>query len=149
MYSFSKTKTWANSYTVVRGNMKDESTVSQEIQIQGPHHACILMRNNSGACIDETGRLVRYGLGNDSKKRNEIFKSSDLIGITKIMITPEMVGQIVGVFTAVEVKKEAWNPEKKFDKRETAQFNFIKWVKDNGGFAGFANSINNLTEILR
>ncbi len=75
--------------------MKDESEVSQLIQIQARHYDCTLMRNNAGACIDNTGRLVRYGLGNLSKKQTEVFASSDLIGITKKVITPDMVGQTV------------------------------------------------------
>lgn len=128
--------------------MKDESTVSQEIQIQAMHHKCNLMRNNSGACIDDTGRLVRYGLGNISKAQTALIASSDLIGITKIVITPEMVGQTVGIFTAVEVKREDWKEGKKFSGRERAQQAFIKWVKANGGFAGFANSVDKLKEIL-
>ena len=129
--------------------MKDEGTVSQEIQMQAMQFKCNLMRNNSGACIDETGRLVRYGLGNISKKHSDQIKSADLVGITQVKITPEMVGRTLGVFTAIEVKKEAWNPDKKLDKRETAQDNFIKWVRLNGGYAGFANSIDKLFEILR
>ena len=129
--------------------MKDESQVQQEIQVKAPHHNCTLMRNNQGACIDETGRLVRYGLGNTSKKRTELIASSDLIGITRVTITPDMVGQTVGIFTAVEVKKEAWNPNKKLDKREKAQKAFIDWVLSLGGYAGFANDIDNLNEIIR
>lgn len=129
--------------------MKDESTVSQEIQIQARHYECTLMRNNAGACVDNTGRLVRYGLGNLSKKQTEVFASSDLIGITKITVTPEMVGRTLGIFTAVEVKKEAWKPEKKLDKRETAQFNFINWVKAQGGIAFFANGVDKLKELVR
>ena len=129
--------------------MKDENTVSQEIQIQGMHFKCNLLRNNCGAFKDETGRLVRYGLGNISKQHSDKIKSSDLIGITQVKITPEMVGRTLGVFTAVEVKNEAWNPDKKLDKRETAQNNFIKWVRLNGGLAGFVNHLDNLKEILR
>mgnify|MGYP003649269224 CR=1 FL=1 len=128
--------------------MKDESTVSQEIQIQAMHHACTLMRNNSGACIDNTGRLVRYGLGNISKAQTAQIASSDLIGITKVVITPEMVGQTLGVFTAVEVKREDWKEDKKFSGRERAQNNFIKWVKSHGGYGGFANSVDKLKEII-
>lgn len=129
--------------------MKDESTVQQEIQLEAVQHSCILMRNNSGACSDSTGRLIRYGLGNVSKKHHQNFRSSDLIGITKIVITPEMVGKTVGVFTAIEAKREDWNENKKLDEHETAQNNFIKWVKLNGGFAGFANSIDRIKSILR
>ena len=129
--------------------MKDESEVSQEIQAQAMYFNCNLMRNNSGACIDETGREVRYGLGNTSKKRNKLIKSSDLIGITKIVITPDMVGKTVGVFTAIEVKKEAWNPNKKLDSRETAQLAFIKFVLSLGGIAGFCNNVDSLKDIIR
>ncbi len=129
--------------------MKDESTVSQEVQIQARYFNCTLLRNNSGACVDNQGNLVRFGLGNISKKHNENIKSSDLIGITKVKITPEMVGQTLGVFTALEVKKEAWNPEKKFDKRETAQSAFITWVKAQGGIASFIESVDRLKEIIK
>ena len=129
--------------------IKDESEVQQELQIHGMHYGCNLMRNNSGALPDKHGTPVRFGLGNISKKHNKRIKSSDLIGITKIVITPEMVGQTLGVFTAVEVKDPDWNEEKKFDERENAQNNFINWVKSLGGFAGFANSIDKLENILR
>lgn len=129
--------------------MKPESEVQQLVQIQAVHHNCILMRNNSGALLDANGRPVRFGLGNDSAKRNKEIKSSDLIGITKIVITQEMVGQTIGVFTAVECKEESWNCQKKLDERETAQFNFITWVRSMGGLAGFANKVDDLKEIIR
>ena len=128
--------------------MKNESEVSQDIQIEAMHHACNLMRNNSGSLPDVNGTPVRFGLGNISKKHNDKIKSSDLIGITKVTITPEMVGKTLGIFTAIEVKKEAWNPDKKFDARETAQNNFINWVKLNGGIASFCNDSNELVNVF-
>lgn len=127
--------------------MKDESEVQQDIQI-GLMPVCNVMRNNSGALKDDTGRSVRYGLGNISKKHNERIKSSDLLGITKVVITPEMVGRTLGIFTAIEVKNEKWKSDKKFDKRETAQKNFINWVLSMGGFAGFANSVDKAKQII-
>lgn len=129
--------------------MKPESTVQQEVQIQAMHLGCNLMRNNSGAFKDETGRVVWFGLGNTSKERNKIIKSSDLIGITKVVITPDMVGKTIGVFTAVECKEESWKENKKLDERETAQSNFIQWVISMGGYAGFANSVDKLKGILQ
>ena len=131
------------------GMKKDESTVQQEIQAQAMHFNCTLMRNNSGALKDDTGRIVRFGLGNTSKEHNDRIKSSDLLGITKVTITPEMVGEEIGVFTSIEVKKSDWNPEKKFDKREQAQYNFIKWVRSLGGYAGFCHNVDKLNEIIR
>lgn len=129
--------------------MKDESTVSQEIQIQARFYNCTLMRNNSGALLDNEGRLIRFGLGNVSKKHSDQIKSSDLLGITKVVITQEMVGSTIGVFTAIEVKKENWDIDKKFDKREKAQNNFLSWILENGGLAGFCNNIDQLKDILR
>ena len=129
--------------------INNEHEIQQHIQIQAMNYNCHLMRNNSGAFLDENNRLVRFGLDNTSKARNDKIKSSDLIGFTKIVITPEMVGQTVAVFTAIEVKKPDWNPAKVYDNREKAQSNFISWIRNNGGLAGFANAVDNLKFILR
>jgi len=128
--------------------MKSESEVQSLISIEGPYHQCVLMRNNSGALKDETGRMVRYGLGNVSRKQTAIMASSDLIGITTVKITPEMVGQEIGIFTAVECKAEKWKG-KSLKGREQAQLNFINWVKFRGGIAGFANSVDTFKKILQ
>lgn len=126
--------------------MKLEYEVQAEIQIEAAKFDCILMRNNSGALKDATGRLVRYGLGNDSKAKNDVVKSSDLIGITTVTVTPEMVGQKIGVFTALEVKREDWKENE--EKRTVAQRNFIEWVKLRGGIAGFVSNVDDLKSIL-
>lgn len=126
--------------------MMSESEIQQLIQMEGPKHESIVMRNNSGALKDSTGRMVRYGLNNISDKVNANFKSSDLIGITCITITPNMVGYKIGVFTAVEVKKEDW--VFKGTDREKGQKNFIDWVLQRGGFAGFANSVESFRKII-
>ena len=107
------------------------------------------MRNNSGAFTDSQGRHVRFGLGNESVKRSQHIKSSDLIGIWPVTITPSMVGQTLGVFVAIEVKSPSWNPSKKLDAHETAQFNFIQWVRSLGGVGSFANSVDSLMKILK
>ena len=129
--------------------MKPESTVQQELQIEAKTYDCNLMRNNCGMLKTEDGRVVRFGLGNVSKQHQDKIASSDLIGFTRLLITPEMVGHVVAVFTAVECKEEKWNHDKKLNKRETAQLNFINWIQMNGGFAGFASHVDNLQGILR
>lgn len=116
-----------------------ESEIQQAIQIEGPKYNCFLMRNNSGALKDQTGRLVRYGLGNISKQHNDRIKSSDLVGFTII--------EGKAVFTAIEVKKADWKPDM-LDARETAQNNFIQWVRKAGGIAGFATSVEQFKRIL-
>jgi len=98
-----------------------------------------LWRNNNGAVQDAGGRLIRYGIANDSKKINQRFKSSDLIGITPITVTPAMVGMRVGVFTAIEMKKTDWRPGED-PQRERAQLRFINTVRNAGGLALFCNN---------
>ncbi len=126
-----------------------ESEIQQLIQIEGPQWHCQLMRNNSGALKDQTGRVVRFGLGNVSKKHNDRIKSSDLIGFTVVQVTPEMVGKHVAVFTAVEVKEPGWILSGSIlNKREVAQRAFMGWVTAAGGLAGFADSIDSFKRIL-
>lgn len=127
--------------------MLSESDVQQYIQAQGPYHNCLLFRNNSGALQDKTGRLVRYGLGNVSAILNKTMKSSDLIGITTVVVTQDMVGKTVGIFTAIEVKAESWRPGKD-KKREEAQANFINLVKLKGGISAFCRSVSEFTTLF-
>ena len=106
-----------------------------------------IWRNNSGAMTDETGRVVRYGLGNDSAQLNRVIKSSDLIGITPVRIEPHMVGYWLGVFTAYECKPPGWRliPS---DARGLAQERFLSIVKESCGFAGFVTDPNDIHGII-
>lgn len=105
-------------------------------------------RNNSGACYDDTGRLIRYGLGNDSAQMNKRFKSPDTVGIRTVLVEPYMVGWTLGVFTGIEFKHEGWvrNPN---DDHENAQQAFMDLIIQAGGWAGFAASDEDVKRILR
>jgi hypothetical protein len=125
-----------------------ETTTQQLIRLDAAETPGVtLWRNNSGACRDETGRLIRYGLGNDSKKVNDHIKSSDLIGFQEVRITPSMVGCKLAVFTAVEVKPLSWS-YRQSDARATAQLRFLHHVLEHGGRAGFARSVQEFRGIL-
>jgi hypothetical protein len=124
----------------------NENEIQQLIQIEASKHNITLMRNNSGALTDSTGRLVRYGLGNISEKSNKYLKSSDLIGIKEVVITQDMVGQKVGLFMAVEVKAEDW--KYKASDREVAQKNFIDLIISKGGLGFFANSVEQFRKFI-
>lgn len=125
-----------------------ESAVASHVRLDAAQQGVELWRNNTGAYEDFTGRWIRYGLCNDSKALNKVLKSSDLIGITPVMITPDMVGKVVGVFTAVETKPEGW-VFRKSDKRAVAQQAFHDIVKKSGGYAGFATSKEEFRRIIR
>jgi len=117
--------------------LKLEDEVQAELRLRiAQEGRTTVFRNNSGAMKDETGRVVRYGLANDSARINEKIKSHDLIGWTRVVITPEMVGQTVAVFTSIECKREGWKPNPT-DKREQAQRTWAEAVTLAGGIARF------------
>lgn len=113
------------------GGRSDELAVQNTIRLAVGRGATRLFRNNTGALKDPSGRLVRYGLCKGS---------SDLIGYRTITITPDMVGQQVAVFAAIEVKdRGAPTPE---------QLQFIAQVQAAGGLAGVARSVADAQAIL-
>jgi len=127
--------------------MKESATASH-IRLNAAQSGIELWRNNNGAFQDESGRWIRYGICNDSKKLADNVKSSDFIGITPVVITPDMVGQTIGVFTAIETKPSGWKllPS---DKRGWAQKAFHDIVIRAGGFAGFASTIEQFKRIVK
>ena len=113
-----------------------EAEVQQAIRLKASTLGMRLWRNNVGACKDETGRFIRFGLANESAKINVHFKSADLIGITPHKVTSEDVGYTHGIFTSIEVKAPGW----KFTgtDREKAQTQWAQLVTMFGGRAMFA-----------
>jgi hypothetical protein len=113
-----------------------EKDVSEVEQLEAARRGAWLLRNNSGAFKDTRGVLVRYGLGNVSKRFNEVMKSSDLVGLEPVIITEEMVGMTMGRFLAIECKRPNWKYTG--DEREVAQKRFIDKVLELGGRAYFS-----------
>lgn len=113
-----------------------EAAVKNTVRLEASKKGARLWVNNVGAMCDETGRFVRFGLANDSEKMNKICKSSDLIGLRPVLITPAMVGVIIGQFVARETKHGDWKYTG--TKHEQAQLNFLKLVVSLGGDAAFA-----------
>jgi hypothetical protein len=93
-----------------------------------------LWRNNSGKLPDpRTGRWVQFGVASPG--------GSDLIGYRSITITPEMVGQKVAVFTALEIKTAS-------GRATPAQKHFIDHIRQAGGIAGIVRSVAEAQRIL-
>lgn len=112
-----------------------EAWAQSHARLQAAYGGHMLWRNNVGSLQDKTGRWVRYGLANESAKENEAIKSADLIGIYRLRITPEMVGQIVGQFWSLEAKEPGWSYTGQG--REPAQAAWAQLVTINGGRAEF------------
>ena len=126
----------------IPANASSEAAVQAQLRVRAAQLGAALWRNNSGACKDDTGRLVRYGLGHDSARISAEWKSSDLIGIIPRQIEPHHVGQVWGVFAAVEVKAPGWSKPK--NDREIAQGRFGANVLALGGFFKFAQSVEDV-----
>ncbi len=101
----------------------DEAAIQRIVRLEASKKGKILYRNNVGALFAPNGKLVRFGLANDSKAVNKNNKSSDLIGVEPILITAEHIGMIFGRLLVREVKRGDWvytgTPEEK------AQLNFM------------------------
>lgn len=67
--------------------------------------------------------------------------SSDLIGFTPVVVTPEMVGHTIAVFTALECKLRT-------GRASAGQLNFIQVVQDAGGIAAVVKTPEQATEIV-
>jgi len=115
--------------------MNTEQDVMNLCRMRAQELGCVLWRNNNGALLDRRGIPVRFGLANDSKKINEVFKSSDVIGIAWH-----------GRFFAVECKEPFWRWGGTDEER--AQLAFICDVRERGGFAGFACHPDHVSLIL-
>ena len=85
-----------------------------------------------GRLVSGAAQRVKYGLAPGS---------SDLIGPQSVLITPEMFGQRVAIFTAVEVKSERGRlaPE---------QRRFIDVIQELGGIAGVARSVEEAQRLV-
>lgn len=126
----------------VSGGSTSEARVQDAARLQASKMGWRLFRNNVGSLKDERGIPVRYGLCNDSPAMNKRVKSSDLIGIRPVIITPDMVGTTLGQFVAREVKREGW--KYKGTEREQAQLRFGEIVTSLGGDFKFYNGSGEL-----
>lgn len=108
-----------------------EARVQDEARLLASKMGWRLFRNNVGVLKDERGVPVRYGIANDSPAMNKRIKSSDLIGIRPVIITPDMVGSTIGQFVAREVKKSGW--KYKGTEHEEAQLAFGTLIIGLGG----------------
>lgn len=132
--------------------MTPESRASDEVRLRAAQWGMKLLRNNSGVLPNPlNNRPVRFGLGNESKKINAKMKTGDFIGTTPIIITQEMVGKTVGVFTNIEAKAAGFKERETYPEksREFGQNNFNKLIVEQGGLAGFASCFQDVDNLIK
>jgi hypothetical protein len=96
------------------------------------HHVTKPKQAMPGDIIIRFPRILNAGLCHGS---------SDLIGWTSKIITPDMVGKRVAIFTALEVKM----PGEKLDKHQKV---FDTVVRDNGGVSGLVTSFEDVKALV-
>lgn len=86
-------------------------------------------RNNRGTAQTKDGRFIRFGipepLGHEGPSD---MKGGDRIGWTDVMVTPDMVGKQIAVFTSVEVKGDG-------DRLKEGQVKWHDFVLAHGGIS--------------
>lgn len=99
----------------------------------------LFFRSNVGSAW--VGEIARKTPNSITLVHPRLFRSglpkgfSDLVGCVPVVITPEMVGQTIGVFTAIEVKTPR-------GKVSNDQAKFLKAVTCNGGRAAVVRSVD-------
>ncbi len=124
-----------------------ESAVQSHTRLELARAGAIIQRNNVGACEDKTGRIIRYGLMNDSVQLNRQFKSSDLINIIPVLIGPQHIGRTLGVYAALECKQSGWHLTPG-DQRGQAQLRYLELVRSVGGIGAFITDPTQVGQIL-
>ena len=116
---------------------RSEAAVQADIRLAAAKRGdLVLWRNNSGALTDDAGRLIRFGLGNDSAQANKRLKSADLIGIHRG----------TGRFVSIEVKRPGWK-HSDASERDRAQAAWAATVVAMGGVALRVTSASAITEL--
>ena len=116
---------------------RSEAAVQADIRLAAARRGdLVLWRNNSGALTDDAGRLIRFGLGNDSAQANRRMKSADLIGIHR--------GS--GRFVSIEVKKPGWK-HSDASERDRAQAAWAATVAAMGGVALRVTSAQSIRDL--
>ena len=119
-------------------HLAGEARVQSQVRLDAAANGVWLSRNNVGATVDpDTGRLIRYGLANESKQQNQNVKSADLIGFRKRVILAADVGTVIAQFVSRECKAEGWRYTG--SGREPAQAAWRDFINTNGGDAAFVS----------
>ena len=126
------------------GMTHSEAYAQSQVVLEAREYDCLLTRNNKGALRDADGRLVRFGLFNETKERGERIRSWDLVGFRKRLITPLMVGTVIGQFVGREIKEPGW--VFKGDEHEAAQLKCSELALSYGCDVAFATGRGSFRE---
>ncbi len=134
-----------------------EAANLKRVMIKSSRLGMRLLRNNRGAFYTMDGVkhvMTAIFSGNIQKAKTALGRlrvvragleaegASDLVGVTTVTITPEMVGMKLGVATVAEVKEPKW--KKPTDEHERKQENFLDQATKRGCIAFFITDAETL-----
>lgn len=123
--------------------MKEQDIQSQILIAMSQAGACCFRINAgsfwSGEILSHDGKMLL--LKNPRKIQGAPEGFSDIVGVTTVTVTPQMVGRKIGVFTCIEVKKPGEKPKKH-------QENFLAQMRSRGAIAGVARSPEEAVRII-
>lgn len=131
-----------------------EQLATDQVRLRASELKSRVFRNNAGGCRDpQSGRMINFGLGNDGSKASKVLKFGDYIGFTPVLITPDMVGKTLAVFTNLEIKPDGdmnktLQAASREGSREYYQWNTCEMVKAAGGFAGFVTNGKDVENVI-
>jgi len=111
--------------------MTEKRLQAEILKIIGSHPDFRLFRNNTGNITMLDGRRIQFGL---------CVGSADLIGLQKIKITEDMVGQEIARFISIEVKSEK-------GKLKPEQENWLEFINSFGGMAVVVSELDEIKKI--
>lgn len=109
-----------------------ESPILRKILLRASALGMRLFRNQTGTYRLSDGRWLSSGL---------CVGSSDLIGWTPLVITPDMIGRTIAVFTAIETKVPGKNAT-------AEQGRFLAAVESAGGLYCVAHSVEEMEALF-
>jgi hypothetical protein len=124
-----------------------EAALMRKVQVALTDKDTRLFRNNVGSAW--RGRVVHNRDGSITIHKPQLVHfglcpgSSDLIGLRRVVITPDMLDQEVALFIAAEVKLTQRPSD-----RTNEQLAFVEMVLSLGGRAGFASDIDGARSIV-
>lgn len=134
----------APATATVRGLAVKEADIQRAVMLAASSAGWTVWRNNVGQAWAGSAQRLKDGsilIRNPRPLHAGLCKgSSDLIGLRRVVVTPEMVGRTIAQFAGIEVKRPGQHPKPE-------QAHFLEFVRDAGGLALVARSADDILKL--
>ena len=121
-----------------------EGDIQRSVMLAASSAGLTVWRNNVGQAWAGSAQRLKDGsilIRNPRPLHAGLCKgSSDLIGLRRVVVTPELVGRTIAQFTGIEVKRPGQHPKPE-------QARFLEFVREAGGLALVARSADDILKL--